>query len=104
MFGFNMLYEYAIECFKLGEIRDEYGTMRKNCEGLPNSRKYNLYLKQVDVVKQVEIIDRLDLLMDITSELQQIRNRDNDGFWVATDNLGSGYDIRYKDIRWMDTR
>lgn len=27
-----------------------------------------------------------------------------EGTWINTDDLGSGYDTRYRDVSWMDTR
>ena len=57
----------------------------------PKMLRYNAFMRQAT-------------LHSIIADIQAIRNRDNGGFWVNTDNIGSGYDVRYKSIGWMDTR
>lgn len=56
---------------------------------VPKRYRYNAFLRQAT-------------LHSIIADLERVRDN-NDGFWKTTDNLGSGYDTRYRHISWMDT-
>jgi len=59
-------------------------------------KTHHLWLKVVDVIK------RRQLALRCIYEIQTIR--DTESNWVSTDDIGSGFDKRYTDISWIDTR
>lgn len=53
-------------------------------------------------IEVVNVIKRRHIALECIYRLQQII--DAEPYWVSTDELGSGFDIRYTHITWMDTR
>lgn len=58
-------------------------------------KTHQLWLRVVDTIKRRHIA--LECIFMIESVRQQ-------SYWIITDDKGSGFDTRYVDISWMDTR
>ena len=84
------------------EIRMGICIKRKLVENFKRITNSNGYAKAKHLIQRVNLLREKELLDSIYNDLQQIR--DDNNFWVITDNLGSGFDTRFTDISWMDTR
>ena len=91
--------------YKLGQLIP----LESYAMSIPKYRRFDAFMRQATLHSIISELDAVIFRKSIVADLEEIivkeaKKEVSVSTWIETDEFGSGYDTRFTDISWMDTR